>query len=31
LTAQNALIPEPYYTLINTSKGSDPAVVVVKT
>ena len=23
------MIPAPYYTLINTSKGSDPAVVVV--
>lgn len=23
------MVPEPYYTLINTSKGKDPAVVVV--
>lgn len=23
------MIPEPYYSLINTSRGSDPAVVVV--
>ena len=23
------MLPEPYYTLINTSKGNDPAVVVV--
>lgn len=23
------MIPEPYYTLINTSRGEDPAVVVV--
>lgn len=25
------MIPKPYYTLINTSKGNDPAVVVVNT
>lgn len=25
----NRMIPKPYYTLINTSRGKDPAVVVV--